>query len=229
MQSAYHRSACMVINATAPDPAAPGPLARRVLRIERRYNVALTDAVAVTTDRECACRGAVAVGLVPHWAKDPGVGARMINARADGGRYSGLPRRAGTHRRSSSGRLTSGSPRGGPQAAVGSPALTTSRSPSRPGILATGPDVEPDLHDHHDGCQPVVAIRPPACCCGRRGVVGPRHPQEALPGFTAPADEETTCRPVGYAVNTAGHDAPDCLDPPPPDEAPAPDTAPALF
>src|SRR3954451_4163615 len=53
--------------------------------VRRRYNVAPgDDVVAVTTDREGAPRGDVLRwGLVPHWAKDPSTGYKMINARAE--------------------------------------------------------------------------------------------------------------------------------------------------
>jgi putative SOS response-associated peptidase YedK len=49
-----------------------------------RYNVAPTDlvyAVAEVDDRRCL--GAMRWGLVPSWADDPGIGSRMINARAE--------------------------------------------------------------------------------------------------------------------------------------------------
>src|SRR5207244_1367612 len=42
------------------------------------------EVLAVTTDREGAARGDVLRwGLVPHWAKDPSTGFKMINARAE--------------------------------------------------------------------------------------------------------------------------------------------------
>jgi putative SOS response-associated peptidase YedK len=51
-----------------------------------RYNVAPTDEVyAVAASRDGSSRrlGSFRWGLVPFWAKEPGVGARMINARAE--------------------------------------------------------------------------------------------------------------------------------------------------
>jgi putative SOS response-associated peptidase YedK len=53
--------------------------------IRLRYNVAPGDDVlAVTTDREGAPRGELLRwGLVPPWAKGPGSGAKMINARVE--------------------------------------------------------------------------------------------------------------------------------------------------
>jgi putative SOS response-associated peptidase YedK len=49
-----------------------------------RYNVAPTDPVLALTERSAGRALVVARwGLVPHWAKEPKVGARMINARAE--------------------------------------------------------------------------------------------------------------------------------------------------
>jgi putative SOS response-associated peptidase YedK len=55
------------------------------LMFEPHYNVAPgTEIVAVTTDREGVPRGELLRwGLVPRWAKDPAVGYKMINARAE--------------------------------------------------------------------------------------------------------------------------------------------------
>lgn len=53
--------------------------------IRQRFNVApMEEVVCVTTDREGAPRGdLLRWGLVPHWAKDPKTGYKMINARAE--------------------------------------------------------------------------------------------------------------------------------------------------
>jgi putative SOS response-associated peptidase YedK len=55
------------------------------IALEPRYNVAPgTEVVAVTTDREGTPRGErLRWGLVPSWAKDPALGFKMINARAE--------------------------------------------------------------------------------------------------------------------------------------------------
>jgi putative SOS response-associated peptidase YedK len=55
------------------------------LEVRQRFNVCPgDDVVAVTTTREGAPRGELLRwGLVPHWAKDPAVGYKMINARAE--------------------------------------------------------------------------------------------------------------------------------------------------
>ena len=53
--------------------------------VEPRFNIAPgQDALAVTTDRDGAPRAdMLRWGLVPHWADDPKIGWRMINARAE--------------------------------------------------------------------------------------------------------------------------------------------------
>lgn len=49
-----------------------------------RYNIAPSQPVAVVTQEEGTRRlDAFAWGLVPFWAKDPAIGNRMINARAE--------------------------------------------------------------------------------------------------------------------------------------------------
>jgi putative SOS response-associated peptidase YedK len=49
-----------------------------------RFNVAPTDAVLAVTERSAGRELMVARwGLVPHWAKEARIGARMINARAE--------------------------------------------------------------------------------------------------------------------------------------------------
>jgi putative SOS response-associated peptidase YedK len=55
------------------------------IEVRRRYNVAPGDDVlAVTTDREGAARAdLLRWGLVPSWAKRPDTGAKMINARLE--------------------------------------------------------------------------------------------------------------------------------------------------
>ena len=70
-----------------PDPSvlrARFPLGESV-EIERRFNVAPgDDVVGVIRRREHEPEGTLLRwGLVPHWAKDPKVGYRTINARAE--------------------------------------------------------------------------------------------------------------------------------------------------
>jgi putative SOS response-associated peptidase YedK len=48
-----------------------------------RYNVAPTQPVAVVRDGESRAVELYRWGLIPSWAKDPSIGSRMINARAE--------------------------------------------------------------------------------------------------------------------------------------------------
>jgi putative SOS response-associated peptidase YedK len=51
---------------------------------EPRYNIAPTQPVPAVVRGEDGLRlGALRWGLVPHWADDPGIGSRMINARSE--------------------------------------------------------------------------------------------------------------------------------------------------
>lgn len=51
--------------------------------IEARYNIAPTQPVAVITNAEPTALTYHRWGLIPSWAKDPSIGSRMINARAE--------------------------------------------------------------------------------------------------------------------------------------------------
>ena len=55
------------------------------IEIEPRYNIAPTQFIAAVRDDENKQRELVMLrwGLVPFWAKDPSIGNRMINARAE--------------------------------------------------------------------------------------------------------------------------------------------------
>ena len=56
----------------------------RTESLEERYNVAPTDPVYAVAEHDGErVLGQFRWGLVPHWAKDRSVGARMINARAE--------------------------------------------------------------------------------------------------------------------------------------------------
>jgi putative SOS response-associated peptidase YedK len=68
--------------------------------LEPRYNVAPTDDVAGVFERRGDRKLDVFKwGLVPHWADDPSIGNRMINARAESLRRSNAFRRAFERRR----------------------------------------------------------------------------------------------------------------------------------
>lgn len=51
--------------------------------INPRYNIAPTQAVAVVANNDPNRVDFFQWGLIPFWAKDPGIGQRMINARAE--------------------------------------------------------------------------------------------------------------------------------------------------
>ena len=50
---------------------------------EARYNIAPTQSVLTVTQNGARHLGAYHWGLIPSWAKDPAIGSRMINARAE--------------------------------------------------------------------------------------------------------------------------------------------------
>ena len=50
---------------------------------ERIYNIAPTQEVLTVVDGETRRAGYMRWGLILHWAKDPKIGSRMINARAE--------------------------------------------------------------------------------------------------------------------------------------------------
>lgn len=70
-------------------------------RLEPRFNIAPTQPVA-TIDQDAAGRRVLRLrrwGLVPYWAKEPGIGARLINARAETAAEKPAFRDALKHRR----------------------------------------------------------------------------------------------------------------------------------
>ncbi len=58
----------------------------RIQPFERRWNIAPTASVPVVFETKAGERVAENLrwGLVPHWAKDPGIGAKLNNARSEG-------------------------------------------------------------------------------------------------------------------------------------------------
>ena len=66
-----------------------GELARRFefdgdwAKFDSAYNVAPTQDVLTVVGGETRPVGLMRWGLIPHWARDPKIGARMINARAE--------------------------------------------------------------------------------------------------------------------------------------------------
>lgn len=74
-----------VLTATPEEMATLFDLPEEPKQLAPRYNIAPTQPVAIvrtdrTGDREWTH---VHWGLIPSWSKDPGIGARMINARAE--------------------------------------------------------------------------------------------------------------------------------------------------
>jgi len=228
---------------TAPDPAALRarfPLGESVV-IEPRFNVAPTDDVlAVTTDREGAPRGELLRwGLVPHWAKDPSVGARMINARAESVAEKPAFRDAFERRRCLI--VADGFYEWQAREGARKQPWWITRADHAPFAFAglwsvwhdgDGPDdpilrtctivttaASASVAPMHDR---MPVILPPAA---EETWLDHGTPASVLQDLLAPfPDAQTDARPVGFAVNDARHDAPDCLDPPPPQ-----DGEPSLF
>ncbi len=210
--------------------------------VRRRFNVAPGDDVlTVTTSREGERRPDILRwGLVPHWAKDPRTGFKMINARAETVAEKPAFRDALARRRCLV--LADGfyewQPRPGQKRKQ--PYWIT-RADGRPfafaGLWATwhAPDGETVLRTctivTTEANQALTAIH------DRMPVILPDEQAEATwldPGTPAahaqalllplPADD-VSAREVGYAVSDARHDEPDCLDPPAPED----DAEPTLF
>lgn len=71
------------------------------LPVEARYNIAPTQYIAAIRDDEQGARELTMLrwGLIPFWAKDPAIGNRMINARAETVAEKPAYRAAYRHRR----------------------------------------------------------------------------------------------------------------------------------
>ncbi|MEA2306107.1 MAG: hypothetical protein QOH43_3387 [Solirubrobacteraceae bacterium] len=217
-----------------PDPSqlrARFPVGESV-EIRRRWNVAPTDEVlTVTTTREGEPRGELLRwGLVPHWAKDPGMGAKMINARAETVAEKPAFRDAFAGRRClivADGFYEWRREGGRPQP------MWITRADGEPfafaGLWATwhGPDEQvlrtcsivttranDALAPIHDRMPVMLAPETEA------DWLDPAAPPELLHELLRPApDREVAHRPVGYAVNSVRNDGPECLEAP---EAEAP-------
>jgi putative SOS response-associated peptidase YedK len=205
--------------------------------VRQRFNVAPGDDVlTVTTSREGERRPDILRwGLVPHWAKDPKTGFKMINARAETVAEKPAFRDALARRRClvlADGfyewQARPGQKRKQP--------FWITRADGRPfafaGLWATwhAPDDESVLRT----CTIVTTDANSALTTihDRMPVILPDEQAEATwldPGTTTahaqqlllplPADA-VAAREVGYAVSDARHDAPDCLDPPEPEVEP---------
>jgi putative SOS response-associated peptidase YedK len=207
------------------------------IEIRRRFNVCPgDDVVTVTTDREGAPRGDVLRwGLVPHWAKDPSTGFKMINARAETVAEKPAYRDALKTRRClivADGfyewQAREGRPKlpwhvtrtdGAPFAFAGlwaswhgqgDQALRTCT------IITT--DANATLRDVHSRMPVMLTDQ-----AQEEAWLDHATPWPALRELLAPLpDALTHRRAVGPAVSDARYDGPDCLDDAPPETEPAP-------
>ena len=215
----------------------PGDLRARFgigesLEIRTRYNVAPGDEIlAVTTDREGHPRGdLLRWGLVPSWAKSPETGMKMINARLEtvtdkagvsaGLRTLSLPDRgrwvlrvAPRSRPVPSSRFTSPGPTAGhlrSPACGRSGTTTTTAAPSGP-ARSSPPPPTPRSPPSTTGCR---SSWTPSAESSWLDTSTPRSElREILSGLPA---ESTAVTEVGFAVNNARYDGPECLAPPAP-------------
>jgi putative SOS response-associated peptidase YedK len=202
--------------------------------LRQRFNVAPTDEVAcVTTSRDGVPRGELLRwGLVPHWIKDPGLGAKMINARAETVAEKPAFRDAFARRRCLI--IADGFyewERRGPRARHPFHVTRADRAPfAFAGLWATWHDPDDQrmrtcsivttaandamraLHDR----MPVI-LDPAA----EAAWLDPATPEPLLHELLASLPpEQTALREVSRVVNDARHDEADCLDPPEPEAEP---------
>jgi len=216
-----------------PDPSvlrARFPLGESV-EIERRYNIAPgDDVVGVIRRRDHEPQGTLLRwGLVPHWSKDPKVGYRTINARAESlGERPAFRRAFERHRcliiadgfyewqklddspRPAKQPFWVGLPGDQPFAFAGlwagwkTPEGDWLRSCTI--ITTTANDA---LHAIHDRMPVILPADAEAAW------LDPASDPEELRSLLRPLpDDETALRAVGDAVNDARYDGPACLDPP---------------
>jgi putative SOS response-associated peptidase YedK len=239
---------CGRYSLAGPDPydlRARFPIGEQVV-VRRRFNVAPGDDIAaVTTDREGTPRGDVLRwGLVPHWAENPKLGARMINARAEtvadkpAFRYAFMRRRCLI--------LADGFFEWERPAPGTRRAWWVTRADRAPFAFAglwsvwrpSGADGRADGVEPLRTCTIVTTTANPRVAAihdrmpvilapgGEDAWLDPATPPGLLHELLVPLGAaETAVRRVGDAVNDARHDEPDCLDPP----RPEPEPAPALF
>lgn len=210
------------------------------LEVRQRFNVAPgDDVVGVTTSKEGEPRGELLRwGLVPFWAKDPKVGYKMINARAEtvaekpafrdalktrrclivaDGFYEWQPRPDGSKGRKRPFHITRAD--GAPFAFAGLWASWHGEDDAaiRSCTIITT-EANPKIADIHDR-MPVILPDQGA----EEAWLDQGTPPPLLQELLAPLPADLTARrAVGYAVSDARHDAPDCLD-----DAPAEDEDPS--
>jgi putative SOS response-associated peptidase YedK len=196
------------------------------VEIKPRYNVAPGDDVlAVTTDKEGAPRGELLRwGFVPSWAKGPGTGLKMINARVETVAERPAFRRAFERfrclivadgfyewRREPTGKqpfhITRSDREAFAFAGLWSIWYDDAGDKLRScTILTTTPNatVAP-LHDR----MPVILARQDEA----EWLDHSTRPQRLYELLAGLGDAETAVRPVGLAVNDARYDGPECLAP----------------
>lgn len=207
-----------------------------VLQLEPRFNVAPAQQIAVVAVNRDGERelGLMKWGLVPRWAKDPAIGNRLINARAETVAEKPAFRQAFQRRRClipADGfyewRKLDGEGRkkqpyfirrkdGGLFALAG---LWERWQPEGEGeplrtcvVITTTPnELMAPLHDR----MPVILSREAEDIW-----LDGRAPLELLPSLLVPCpDQELEAYPVSTRVNRPGYDDPDCIEPLP-EEAP---------
>jgi putative SOS response-associated peptidase YedK len=208
--------------------------------IRQRFNVAPgDDIVAVTTSKEGEPRGEILRwGLVPHWAKDPKTGFKMINARAETLAEKPAYRDALKTRRClivADGFYEWQKPPSGPPRARKQPFHITRADGAPfafaglwaiwhgPGdeVLRTCTIVTTDANDVlrgvHDRMPVILPDQGAEDAWLDHGT-----PREALGDLLSPLPDALTAkRPVGFAVSDARYDGPDCLADPDPEPDPA--------
>ena len=204
------------------------------VELRQRFNVAPTDQVAcVTTSREGEPRGELLRwGLVPHWAKEPSLGAKLINARAETVAEKPAFRDAFSRRRCLI--VADGFyewERRGPKARHPFHITRSDRAPfAFAGLWATWHGPEDRLlrtctivtTAANEAVRPLHDRMPVILDSDAEDVwLDPATPAPLLHELLASlAPEQTALREVSRAVNDARHDEPDCLDPPGPEAEP---------
>jgi putative SOS response-associated peptidase YedK len=220
----------------------PGALRARfpvgeAVEVRRRFNVAPGDDVlTVTTDREGAPRGELLRwGLVPSWAKSPDTGLKMINARLETVAERPAFRRAFERFRCLI--LADGFYEWRPTPGAPKQPFHITRTDGRPFSFAGlwsiwhAPDggklrtctiltraANPAISPLHDRMPVILA---PDDESGWLDITTP--PQRLTELLSGLAAAETALTQVGFAVNDARYDGPECL------AAPAPAAQAALF
>jgi putative SOS response-associated peptidase YedK len=203
-----------------------------------RYNLAPTqDVPVILTDAGQRVLKTMRWGLVPHWADDPSIGNRMINARAETLAEKPAFRDALRHRRciipadgfyewSKRGKTRTPHhihrPDGQPMALAGLWDRWTSKTTgevieSVTIITVACNDLIRPLHDRI----PAILPPPPEGAQAESTWLDPTitDPAALLPLLSPCESADLVIDEVSRRVNTASYDAPDCLTPPPPEAA----------